>query len=132
MAKAHAATKELLQSIRNAAIANDKAKVERIIGFVLSAVDDRRIESAKMHRKIKEKEHQIQCKKEQLQQLWSRNARKGHKSQTRLDVEAGGRRNRKGKKSLNPNMHGGDLARVKKQKIVDLDGDGLETMFRDT
>lgn len=26
-------------------------------------------------------------------------------------------------------MHGGDLARVKKQKIVDLDGDGLETML---
>ncbi|KAF4685276.1 hypothetical protein FOZ60_006674 [Perkinsus olseni] len=127
MAVAHRATKDMLQSIRNAALANDKDRVERVVGFVLSAVDDRRTEERETHRRVQEKRRAIQCKMEELQQLRSKNARDSHKARARVD-EVGGRQSKRVKKSLHPIGKGASLARAKKQKIIDLDEDGLEAI----
>ncbi|KAF4662887.1 hypothetical protein FOZ61_002093 [Perkinsus olseni] len=127
MAAAHRATKDMLASIRNAALANDKDRVERVVGFVLSAVDDRRTEQRETHRRVQEKRRAIQCKMEELQRLRSRNARNSHKARARVD-EVGDRQNKRVKKSLHPTGKGASLARAKKQKIIDLDEDGLEAI----
>ncbi|KAF4654036.1 hypothetical protein FOL47_010169 [Perkinsus chesapeaki] len=118
MAKAHKAGQGLLQAIRHAALNDDKERVERIVGFILSAVDDRRTEQAEYTRKLQAKLHEMQWKREQLQQLRTRNARR--QSQKRNGL--GDRQEKRSKKSANDCP----IRRAKKTKITELDEDGLE------